>query len=148
MKDSFFNISYIETNSSIHKLNGITKFVLFISWVSILLSTFDLRFILAFIFLGFILLNISKIPFKSYKIFIMGSVSILLLNATFMFLLAPNQGSKYLETRTILLSLPLGYFISKETLFYLVVVTLKYFSIFPIAYFLFSQLIQVNLPQV
>jgi energy-coupling factor transport system permease protein len=49
-----------------------------------------------------------------------------------MFLLAPQQGTEYIGSETILL--PLGpYSISQETLFYLLTVTLKYFSMFPIA---------------
>jgi energy-coupling factor transport system permease protein len=50
-----------------------------------------------------------------------------------MFLLAPGQGSVFMGSSTVLLELPAGYSLTQETLFYLVTVTLKYFSMFPIA---------------
>ncbi|KGY14153.1 membrane protein [Vibrio tubiashii] len=128
-----FGISYVDTKSPLHALNGITKFALFIAWVTVVLTTFDLRMIAALLLIGLYLLKISKVPFKVYKPLLIGTGSVLLLNAFFMFLLAPQQGSEFIGTQNILLNLPGSYSITKETLFYLVTVTLKYFSMFPIA---------------
>lgn len=44
-----FGISYVDTQSPLHQLNGITKFLLFIAWVTVVLTTFDLRLISALI---------------------------------------------------------------------------------------------------
>ena len=54
MKDNKmkFGINYIDTQSPLHKLNGITKFLLFIAWVTVVLTTFDLRIIALLIVLG------------------------------------------------------------------------------------------------
>jgi len=128
-----FGISYVDTQSPLHGLNGITKFALFMAWVTVVLTTFDLRLISLLIVSGLMLLKMTRVPVKVYKPLLIGTGSVLLLNALFMFLLAPQQGSEYIGTTTTLLELPGNYSLTQETLFYLVTVTLKYFSMFPIA---------------
>ncbi|WP_394143725.1 energy-coupling factor transporter transmembrane component T family protein [Vibrio atypicus] len=128
-----FGINYIDTKSPLHALNGITKFALFIAWVTVVLTTFDLRLIALLIIVGLGLLKMTQVPLKVYKPLLIGTASVLSLNALFMFLLAPGQGSVFMGSSTVLLELPAGYSLTQETLFYLVTVTLKYFSMFPIA---------------
>jgi len=127
-----FGISYIDTGSALHQLNGITKFVWFMAWVTVVLTTFDLRLIVGLVCVGLLLLKMTRVPVKAYRTLLIATASVLSLNALFMFLLAPHQGSEYIGSETILL--PLGFYsITQETLFYLVTITLKYFSMFPIA---------------
>ncbi|MCW8327638.1 energy-coupling factor transporter transmembrane protein EcfT [Photobacterium sp. SDRW27] len=128
-----FGISYANTGSALHALNGITKFVLFMGWVTMVLITFDIRVICGLILVGFGLLNMTKVPFAAYKPLMIGTATVLLMNALFMFLIAPQQGVEYMGSETELMSLPGSYTITTETLFYLLTVTLKYFSMFPIA---------------
>ena len=128
-----FGINYVETNSFLHTLNGITKLTLFLAWVMVVLTTFDLRIISVLICLGIFLLKLSKIPFRVYKPLLIGTGSVLLLNALFMYLLAPQQGTALIGSETVIAYLPWNYTLTQETLFYLVTVTLKYFSMFPIA---------------
>jgi len=128
-----FGISYVDTQSPLHKLNGITKFALFMAWVTVVLTTFDLRLICTLIVAGLSLLKMTRVPVKVYKPLLIGTGTVLLLNALFMFLLAPQQGSEYIGTITPLVELPGNYSLTQETLFYLITVTLKYFSMFPIA---------------
>lgn len=128
-----FGINYIDTGSALHRLNGITKLVMFLAWVTVVLITFDLRIILSLVSLGLLLLKMSRIPFKVYRPLVIGTGSVLLLNAFFMYLLAPQQGSVLIGSENILLELPGNYTLTKETLFYLSTITLKYFSMFPIA---------------
>ncbi|WP_261857105.1 energy-coupling factor transporter transmembrane component T family protein [Photobacterium sanguinicancri] len=128
-----FGISYVNTGSMLHSLNGITKFLLFMGWVTMVLITFDIRVILGLIGLGLWLLKLSRVPFQVYKPLLVGTTVVLMMNALFMFLIAPQQGMEYMGTQTVLLALPGSYSITAETLFYLATVTLKYFSMFPIA---------------
>lgn len=128
-----FGINYINTNSPLHALNGITKFILFLAWVTVVLTTFDLRMITGLLMVGLGLLKMTKVPVQVYKPLLIGTASVLLLNALFMYLLAPSQGTEFMGSETILLVLPGGYSLTQETLFYLLTVTLKYFSMFPIA---------------
>lgn len=128
-----FGINYVDTKSPLHQLNGITKFALFIAWVSVVLTTFDLRLIALLIVAGLGLLKLTRVPFSVYKPLLIATASVLSLNALFMYLLAPGQGSIFIGSTTELVALPAGYTLTQETLFYLVTVTLKYFSMFPIA---------------
>ncbi|OAN13815.1 hypothetical protein A3K86_14760 [Photobacterium jeanii] len=128
-----FGISYVNTGSMLHSLNGITKFLLFMGWVTMVLITFDVRVILGLIAVGLWLLKQSRVPFTVYKPLLVGTSVVLMMNALFMFLIAPQQGMEYMGSQTVLLALPGNYSITTETLFYLVTVTLKYFSMFPIA---------------
>jgi len=127
-----FGISYVDTDSALHRLNGITKFVLFMAWVTVVLTTFDLRLIIVLVAIGLLLLKMTKVPVKVYRTLLIATASVLSLNALFMFLLAPQQGTEYMGTETVLV--PFGFYsLTQETLFYLLTVTLKYFSMFPIA---------------
>ncbi|ODS05267.1 energy-coupling factor transporter transmembrane component T family protein [Vibrio scophthalmi] len=127
-----FGISYVDTKSPLHALNGITKFALFMAWVTVVLTTFDLRLISVLIIAGLSLLKMTRVPLSVYKPLLIGTASVLMMNALFMFLLAPQQGTDYMGSTTVLL--PLGHYsVTQETLFYLLTVTLKYFSMFPIA---------------
>ena len=128
-----FGINYIDTKSPLHALNGITKFALFLAWVTVVLTTFDLRLIVVLILTGLYLLKLTQVPVRVYKPLLIGTASVLSLNALFMYLLAPQQGTERIGSETLLLTLPGNYSLSQETLFYLVTVTLKYMSMFPIA---------------
>ncbi len=128
-----FGINYVDTKSPLHALNGITKFALFMAWVTVVLTTFDLRIIVGMVLLGLALLKMTGVAFQAYKPLLLGTISVLSMNAVFMFLVAPQQGSEWVGSTTILFELPAGYSLTQETLFYLCTITLKYFSMFPIA---------------
>ncbi|CZF79296.1 Energy-coupling factor transporter transmembrane protein EcfT [Grimontia celer] len=128
-----FGINYIDTQSPLHALNGITKFALFMAWVTVVLTTFDLRIIVVMVLLGLALLKMTGVAFQVYKPLLLGTLSVLSMNAVFMFLVAPQQGSEWTNTTTEIFALPGNYSLTQETLFYLLTVTLKYFSMFPIA---------------
>jgi energy-coupling factor transport system permease protein len=133
-----FGINYVDTGSWLHQLNGITKFLWFIAWVTAVLMTFDIRVIVSIIVLGLWLLRQTAVPFRIYKPLLIASSAVLLINAGFMFLLSPGLGPEYLGSETVLVALG-HYSITVEALYYLTVVTLKYFSMFPIALvFVFS----------
>ena len=58
-----FGINYVDLNTWLHHLNGVTKFLLFITWITVVLTTFDLRIIIPLILLGLYLLKATKVPF-------------------------------------------------------------------------------------
>ncbi|MUI55997.1 energy-coupling factor transporter transmembrane component T family protein [Aliivibrio fischeri] len=132
-KKQSFGINYVDIDTWLHRLNGVTKFLLFISWITVVLTTFDLRIIIPLILFGLFLLKETKVPYIAYKPLLIGTLSVLSMNAVFMFLLAPNQGNELIGTTTELFPIFGHYVVTQETLFYLITVTLKYFSMFPIA---------------
>jgi energy-coupling factor transport system ATP-binding protein len=129
-----FALTYEETDSPLHQLNGVTKFILFLTWIVFCLTTFDIRFLMVSTIISFSLLSLTRIPLRKFSPYIMGMLTVIALNAMFIYLFSPDQGTRYLGSRTIILGPEHArYSLSAETLFYLVVVCLKYFSIFPMA---------------
>ena len=128
-----FGLNYIETGSALHRLSGVTKFILFIYWITVVLTTFDIRILGGMLFFGIFLIRMSRIPFRIYRPFIFFMIYILFMNSLFMFLFAPMQGPIYMGSKTVLFSITERYTVTLETLFYLLVIGTKHFSIFPMA---------------
>ena len=129
-----FALSYEDTPSFVHSLNGVTKLLFFMLWIVLCLTTFDLRILIPSMLFAQIALASCKVPMKKFLPYIIAMTYVILINALFIYLFSPDQGQRYLGTKHILLGPPTArYALSFETLFYLVVVCLKYFSIFPMA---------------
>ncbi|NBK22255.1 MAG: ATP-binding cassette domain-containing protein [Spirochaetia bacterium] len=129
-----FALSYEDTPSFVHSLNGVTKLVFFMLWIVLCLTTFDLRILIPSMFFAQAALASCKVPMKKFLPYIIAMTSEIVVNAIFIFLFSPDQGQRYLGTSHILLGSPSArYALSVETLFYLLVVCLKYFAIFPMA---------------
>ena len=129
-----FDVEYFPADSWVHRLNGVTKFGLLITWLLVSLMTFDVRVLSVTLVAGLLTLATCHVPIRKYRpilIFVFLSV---LLNALFIYLFSPQQGPEYMGSRTILFNLPdTHYTPTAETLWYLLIVVMKYFSISPIA---------------
>ncbi len=76
----------------------------------------------------------SKIPFKKFKVPLIGMLSLVLVNALCIYLFSPSQGTAVIGSRTLIIgSSSMRYALSLEELWYLAVVCLKLFTIFPMA---------------
>ncbi len=129
-----FGLAYVDTGSWIHHLNGVTKFLFFIGWMVLCLTTFDIRILLTGLCVSIAAMLTCKVPFRKFRPLLVAMLGVITLNALFIYLFSPGQGTLYLGTRTVLLGPSSAkYALTAETLFYLVVVCLKYFTIFPIA---------------
>lgn len=127
-------LSYIDKDSFINRLTGFTKFYFFIAWIILCLTTFDIRILAISLVVSLSSIFLSKIPIKHFKPFMIAMSILILINAAFIFLFSPNQGQIYLGTKTILYgSTSMRYSLTLETLWYLLIVCLKYLTIFPIA---------------
>lgn len=129
-----FTLSYEGTPSFVHSLNGVTKFLFFTLWIVLCLTTFDLRILAPSMVFSQIALFSCKVPMKKFRPYILAMTYVILINALFIFLFSPDQGQRYLGSRTVILGPSAAHYaLTFETLFYLVVVCLKYLSIFPMA---------------
>ena len=129
-----FALSWEDTDSYLQTFNGVTKIAFFALWIGFCLMTFDLRFLLPALCFSFYLLWATKIPLRKFLPYIIGISGVIALNAIFIFLFSPKQGVVYLGSETLLLgNEALRYALSRETLFYLGVVSIKYFTLFPVA---------------
>lgn len=129
-----FGLSYIPVQSPLHRLSGVTKFLFLFLWVFMCFTTFDIRILAPCAVLALVLLKVSNIPLKVFKPFFIAILIIVLNNAFFIFLFAPDQGTAYLHSRTVLVGQESAHYaITQETLWYLMVVCMKYLTIFPVA---------------
>lgn len=127
-------LSYLPAPSFVHRLAGTTKLLFFAVWIALCLTTFDIRILLCATVVSQAALLSCKVPFKRFRPFIILMLSLLALNALFIFLFSPEQGTQMIGSQTVILGgAEFKYHLTLETLWYLLVVSLKYFTIFPIA---------------
>ncbi len=129
-----FGFTYIDGYSWIHRLNGVAKFLVFLLWIVFCFATFDIRLLLVAFFISMFCTFTSKIPFKKFKVPLIGMLSLVLVNALCIYLFSPSQGTAVIGSRTLIIgSSSMRYALSLEELWYLAVVCLKLFTIFPMA---------------
>jgi energy-coupling factor transport system permease protein len=126
-------LNYVDTDSPLHRLSGVTKFLLFIYWISLALLTFDYRIIASMLIIGIILLTLTRVPFRVYRPFAFFMLFVVIFNAAWIFIFSPNQGEIYIGGRTVLFVITERYTVTQETLWYLLTVASKYLTIFPMA---------------
>ncbi len=129
-----FGFTYISGDSWIHKLNGVSKFLVFVMWIVLCFASFDLRFLLVAFCVSSICVATSGIPFKKFRVPAVGMIFLVVVNALCIYLFSPAQGTAVIGTRTVILGAESArYALTMETLWYLLVVCMKLFTIFPMA---------------
>jgi len=126
-------LEYLEIDSPIHKLTGATKLICLILWSIISMLTYN-TFILGFmVIFSIIIFKISKVKFKQISFVFYFILVFLIINNIAIFIFSPYQGVEIYKTRTDLFHIIGSYTLTIEGLFYHLNITLKYFSIIPIA---------------
>ena len=113
-------LEYTDLKSPIHKLTGATKLIALIIWAITAMVTYDTRVLILMFILSIVFFKISKVKFKE--------ISFVLI-----FIFSPYEGVEIYKSRTDLFHLVGNYNVTLEQLFYQFNVTLKYFSIIPMA---------------
>lgn len=122
---------YINSNSPIHEIDGSIKFLLLLVWTICVFLFNDLRVFLGFFSVGFILLNIAKIPFKSIKPLFLFIIMFTIMNSIFLIIVTPEYGSTLTGTKTSLIAFK-GISLPLETIWFALTLSMKYLAIFPI----------------
>lgn len=126
-------LEYSEIDSPIHKLAGATKLICLILWALTSMLTYN-TFILGFmVIFSIIIFKMSKVKFKQISFVLYFILVFLLINNIAIFIFSPYQGVEIYGTRTDLFKIVGPYIVTVEQLFYHLNITLKYFSIIPIA---------------
>lgn len=135
---SVAGLGYLPRKSPVHRLTGAAK-ILLVLFVSIAaMITYDTRFLLAIIVLSVTVFILSKIKLRELRFIISFIFVFMLLNNVFIFLFSPEEGVNIYGTRHELVHLIGRYSITQEQLFYQFNVTIKYFSIMPLALLFFT----------
>lgn len=122
---------YIEKDSIFHRIDGSTKFLMLIAWTSFIFMFMDIRIFLVMALLGFLLLFISKIPFKNIRPLTIFVIIFSIVNSAILIVITPDYGSELSGQTTILVEV-FSRNITWETIFYALTLSLKYISILPI----------------
>ena len=129
---------YIEGDSIFHRLSGVSKILLFLTWTMITVMFLDIRVFLGMAVVSAIMLYAAKIPSKTLKPLLWIMVVFNIINIIFILLITPQYGTELVGTNTKLISIGYAY-INAETLFYVLTISLKYAVLMPItAIFIFT----------
>lgn len=126
-------IGYSDIDSPIHKLTGAAKLIAFIIWAIASMLTYDTRVLIGMFIFSIIIFKLSKVEFKQVSFVLYFILIFLLLNNIAIFILSPYEGVQIYDSRTELFKIVGPYTITAEQLFYQFNITLKYFSIIPMA---------------
>ncbi|WP_455793845.1 energy-coupling factor transporter transmembrane component T family protein [Clostridium butyricum] len=126
-------LEYKSIDSPIHRLTGATKLICLILWSLVSMLTYNTYILLFMVMFSFIIFKISKIKFKQISFVFYFILIFLIINNIAIFIFSPYEGVKIYNSRTDLFHIIGPYSLIVEQLFYQFNVTLKYFSIIPIA---------------
>ncbi len=126
-------LAYIDRPSPVHKLTGGSKLLFFLFWSLAGMITYDTRLLLTMFALGVFLFYISKVTLKDIWIVLVFIVLALTLNNIALFVFSPLEGCKIFGTQHDLFHIVGRYTVTSEQLFYQFNVTLKYFTVLPVA---------------
>jgi energy-coupling factor transport system permease protein len=126
-------LEYTNIDSPIHKLTGAAKLISFIIWAVASMITYDTRLLICMFILSIVVFKISKVEFKQVSFVLYFILVFLLLNNLAIFIFSPYEGVQIYGTRTDLFKIAGPYTVTLEQLFYQFNITIKYFSIIPMA---------------
>lgn len=126
-------LEYSDLNSPIHKLTGATKLIALVFWALASMVTYDTRILVGMFLFSIVIFKISKVKFKDISFILYFILVFLLINNIAIFFFSPYEGVAIYGSRTDLLHLFGPYTVTSQQLFYQFNVTLKYFSIIPMA---------------
>ncbi len=126
-------LEYKDLKSPIHKLTGATKLIALVFWALASMVTYDTRILGAMFIFSIIMFKVSKVKFKDISFVLYFILVFLLINNIAIFFFSPYEGVEIYNSRTDLFHIFGPYTVTTEQLFYQFNVTLKYFSIIPMA---------------
>ena len=126
-------IGYSDIDSPIHKLTGASKLIALIIWAVASMITHDTRVLLGMFVISIIVFKISKVKFKQVSFVLYFILIFLLLNNIAIFIFSPYEGVQIYGSRNDLFKIAGPYTVTAQQLFYQFNITLKYFSIIPMA---------------
>ena len=86
-------LSYVEKDTWIHQLSGVTKLVFFLLWCLTSMLTYDTRVLVVMVVLSLVIFKISKTQWKQVGAVFKMIMLFLVLNVIAIFLFSPDQGT-------------------------------------------------------
>ncbi|WP_294394229.1 energy-coupling factor transporter transmembrane protein EcfT [uncultured Clostridium sp.] len=126
-------LEYTELDSPIHNLTGATKLICLILWSLISMLTYNTYVLVFMVLFSLFIFKISKIKFSQISFVFYFILVFLIINNVAIFIFSPYEGVQIYNSRTDLFHIAGPYTVTLEQMFYQLNVTLKYFSIIPVA---------------
>lgn len=126
-------LGYQKGNPFFDNLSGASKLIFFILVSVACMTTYDTRLIIVIGLLSLFLLKIAKVPWQKISFIITFVSFFAILNVVMVYLFAPSYGERIYHSRTVLFEGMGLFYLTLEELFYLVNLSLKYFSTVPLA---------------
>lgn len=126
-----FSFKYIRGNSLIHRLDSRTKILVVAVWTMMVILFYDLRVLLPLLILGFAAIPLSGLSLREVKKPIQFMVVFILLNGILTNFLVPDYAAKFVPRQTVLWHWGM-ITVTRETLFYSLVLAVRYLTIFPV----------------
>ncbi|MCI3924679.1 energy-coupling factor transporter transmembrane protein EcfT [Paenibacillus sp. TRM 82003] len=126
-------LGYIERGTPIHRLTGAAKLIFFLGWSVSAMITYDTRVLAAMFVVGLIIFRTARIRWSDVSFVLLFILAFLLLNNVAIFAFAPEEGVRLYGTRHEWFHIAGRYSVTAEQVFYQANVTLKYFTVIPMA---------------
>ncbi|GGB59412.1 cobalt ABC transporter permease [Lentibacillus populi] len=126
-------LSYIERESPVHRLSGVTKLVIFMMWSTAAMLTYDTRVLLFLFAASIAIFIVSKVKLRDIAFVLIFILIFLLLNNIAIYIFSPQEGVNIYGTSHVLFDIAGRYNVTIEQLFYQFNITLKYFVVIPAA---------------
>lgn len=126
-------IGYTHIDSPIHKLTGASKLIFLVFWTLASMITYDTRILILMFIFSLIAFKMSKVKFKQISFVLYFILIFLLINNIAIFAFSPYEGVGIYNSRTELFTIFGPYKVTLEQVFYQFNISIKYFSIIPIA---------------
>ena len=126
-------LSYIPRETPIHRLCGATKLIVFLAWTIVCMLSYNTWILIGALILGITVFTIARIKISEVRFVLITMLIFLTLNTIAIYVFSPEEGVKIYGTRHLVTSITGRFTVTKEQLFYLLNVSLKYFTIVPIA---------------
>ncbi len=130
MKLKLFSYSYSDT--IIHRLSGVTKFLCFLLLTFGVMFSFDIRVILFVLAFSVTMMRFAQIKFSQIKLMVYYVLAFILVNAIITYLFSPEEGVRIYGTRNLLFTIYGRYTITQEQILYQATKLLKYIAVVPL----------------
>jgi len=130
-------LGYVERSTPVHRLTGASKLLMVLLVSIAAMITYDTRFLAAIIVGSVAMFSVARIRLSELKTILLLIAVFMALNNLFIFLFSPEEGARIYGSRQEMVRLSGTYSLTREQLFYQLNVTIKYFSIMPLAFIFF-----------
>lgn len=124
-------LGYVDRPGPLHALSGTAKLVLAIGIVLAAMITFDTRYLAVLAVASAVCWALSRVRLSDLRAVLLVIAVFMVLNNLLIFAFAPGYGTELFGSRHVLLEGPGRWDVTREQLFYQLIVTLKYFAVIP-----------------